>query len=447
MIIDKYFSDKKMAASLRSGWSAVQSLPVLLLLAAVVLMLGTTTAWCGEKTATLSDSDCGKCHKQPAQDIATSGGAHADDVGCLGCHVAHPPQGEAVIPECSECHDAGESAHFALKNCDQCHSPHAPVIKDFSELGEVKTGCLSCHPQVGKAMAALPSAHSEQDCSECHQAHGLGKGQFMNCLDCHEGHNDKMTYKDCLGCHNPHTPTDYRWSEETNTKLCSACHADEVEALTKHGAAHASEIGCSDCHQNHPPATEGVIPKCGDCHDGDDNPHFKVADCSRCHNPHEPLEMDLEALAPVKTVCLSCHEEPGQEMEKYPSAHAEMDCSECHAEHGEYKKCLECHEGHSDDMTYKDCLRCHKPHQPTHLEFGAAGVAPKLCGSCHNDELGQLKANHTAHAKLQCVYCHKRTHKVILSCDDCHGQPHDSSIHQQFEECSKCHNGPHNLRN
>jgi len=412
-----------------------------------ILLLSTVTVCAEEAVPVLSDGDCGKCHREAAHDIDANGGAHRTEMGCLGCHIAHPPKGEVEIPKCSQCHEPSESDHFALSNCDQCHTPHAPVIKDFASLGEVKKGCLSCHPQIGQAMTEVPSSHGEQDCSECHQEHGLDEGQFMDCLECHEGHTESMVYKDCLSCHDPHQPTAYTWSEDTNTNLCSACHADEVGALTEHGGAHSSEISCSDCHQNHPPATTGVIPNCADCHDPDDSPHYKVEDCTRCHNPHQPLEMDLSAVSPIKPICLTCHSKPGQEMKKHPSAHADMDCSECHQKHGEYQQCLECHEGHDAEMQYKDCLRCHQPHHPAQLEFSGAGVDPKLCGSCHNDELQQLAGNTTKHAKLQCIYCHKRTHKVTLSCDNCHGQPHDSGIHQYFKECSKCHKGPHNLRN
>ncbi len=440
MISDRNINDPKRPC-------LTQAVRVVLSVLAVTILLGASTV-CGATTdPVLTDSDCGKCHKQPAKDIATLGGAHKSEMGCLGCHVNHPPKGETVIPECAECHDSGESVHFALSNCAQCHSPHAPLIKTFTELGEVKTGCLSCHPQIGIAMQSIPSMHAAQDCSECHQAHGLAKGQFMNCLECHEGHSAEMGYTDCLSCHNPHQPTDYQWSSDTNTKLCSACHAEAVASLSTNGGAHASDISCSDCHQNHPPTSAGVIPACADCHAPGDNPHFKVENCTSCHNPHEPLEIDLSAVSPIKPVCLTCHAKPGLAMQKYPSAHAEMDCNECHQQHGEYQQCLECHSGHSDDMVYSDCLRCHQPHQPTHLEFAASGVDSKLCGSCHKGQLKQLSNNTSKHAGLQCIYCHKRTHKVILSCDNCHGQPHDSSIHQKFEDCSTCHKGPHNLRN
>lgn len=415
--------------------------------ACAVAALLATNAWCEVKPAPLTDADCGKCHAEPVAQMDKDGGRHKTEMGCLGCHENHPPMGEAVIPECSDCHDGSENQHFALKDCSQCHSPHAPVIGDFDKLGEVKSACLTCHPQIGKEMAEKPSKHAEQDCSECHNQHGTAKGQFSTCLDCHEGHNDKMTYANCKQCHNPHQPTAYEWDEKTPANLCAACHEEQVAQLNKNGAAHASELHCSECHQQHPPAQQGVIPKCADCHDPDENAHFKVKNCSTCHNPHEPLEVHLDKVSPVKPVCLTCHEEPGRQMHEYPSAHAEMDCKECHEEHGEHQECLECHDGHAKDMRYDDCLACHRPHMPTHLQFGTSGIESKLCGSCHGDQYKQLSANNSKHAEVECVFCHRRTHKVVLSCDNCHGQPHDPSIHEKFEECSRCHKGPHNLRN
>ncbi|NOQ51010.1 MAG: hypothetical protein GQ578_02160 [Desulfuromonadaceae bacterium] len=412
----------------------------------ILLLLIATPAWSAVGKRPLTDTDCVKCHRQPVEHINSRGGAHKTELGCFGCHVAHPPLGEALIPECSECHARDETPHFMLPECNRCHNPHAPVVVDFSALGETKPACLSCHEEVGESMAQLPSQHADQDCSECHNQHGVEEGQFMTCLECHEGHSEQMVYQDCLSCHDPHQPTVYAWNQDTPVSLCGACHAEEVENLRTQGGAHAEAIHCSECHQRHPPAAEGVIPACADCHDPGDSPHFKFDNCAACHNPHAPLEIDL-SVSPVKPVCLSCHTAPVRQMERHPSAHAEMDCNECHQQHGDFQECLECHSGHSTEMNYADCLRCHSPHAPDRLQFSSSGVKSELCGSCHHDQFAQLVDNRSLHAELECIFCHKRTHKAILTCDNCHGQPHDSSMHQQFEDCSKCHKGPHNLRN
>lgn len=429
------------------GHLAPLRLPLALRLALLLLFVVASPAWSAIEARPLTDSDCIKCHKQPVEQIITHGGKHNSELSCLECHSDHPPVGEALIPECSECHSDSDSDHFALENCSQCHLPHAPVINDFTTIGTVRTGCVSCHADIETAMNTVPSLHTEQDCSECHTQHGTDEGQFLTCLECHDGHSEEMTYQDCLSCHNPHQPTAYQWQGDPSANLCRACHSETVDMVINQGASHATELSCIECHQSHPPQTESVIPACAECHQADDSDHFKLDDCASCHNPHAPLDIDLSAVSPIKPVCVSCHAKPGKQLDQHPSAHTEMDCNECHQQHGEALECLECHSGHSDDMSYNDCLNCHQPHQPLQLQFGNSGVKQQLCGSCHRVQLTQLSNNTSLHAGLECIVCHKRTHKVILTCDNCHGEPHDSSIHQQFTNCSKCHKGPHNLRN
>ena len=396
----------------------------------------------------LVDADCIKCHIDPSVQIIEHGGGHKTALGCFDCHEGHPPAGSAVIPECAQCHAADAHAHYALDNCQECHAPHAPGIEDLSKVSAaVPAVCLTCHEHIGTALKEIPSMHAQMACTDCHLQHGVGDGQFMQCLDCHSGHTEEMKYADCLGCHAPHQPTDYRWDADTPVDHCAACHDTEVEHLKKSGGAHYASIGCSDCHGNHPPAQEDVIPECAECHDPDDAPHYAVGQCAECHDPHAPLEVKLDAVSPVKPVCLSCHAEPGKEMKQHPSMHAEMDCMECHAQHGEASSCLDCHSGHSESMTYAQCFRCHQPHSPKYIQFKQGHVEPQLCGSCHDSALEQLEANATKHAALECVFCHRRTHKVILGCKDCHGEPHDAVMHRQFSDCGQCHRGPHNLRN
>lgn len=395
----------------------------------------------------LEDSDCIKCHVEPAQQIAEKGGAHRTALGCFDCHEGHPPVETAVIPECSQCHVPSAHEHYALDNCTRCHAPHAPGVEPLSVVSEDVPGiCLTCHQDVGNALEELPSAHTHMSCTDCHLEHGSEEGQFMQCTECHEPHSEDMGYTDCIGCHAPHQPTDYRWGGSTPVNQCAACHTDEVENLERAGGAHADAVECVDCHANHPPAEDGVIPECAQCHAPDASEHYRVGQCAQCHDPHAPMEIQMDAVSPVKPVCLSCHAAPGKEMEQHPSMHAEMDCMECHAEHGEASSCLDCHEGHTDSMTYSECLKCHQPHSPSYIQYHKGGVEPELCGSCHADEFTQLEGNSSQHATLECIFCHRRTHKVILACEDCHGQPHDAAMHSQFSDCAKCHRGAHDLR-
>ncbi|NOQ45808.1 MAG: hypothetical protein GQ559_03925 [Desulfobulbaceae bacterium] len=393
----------------------------------------------------LTEQDCLKCHIEEVMVVAGQESAHKSEIGCLDCHETHPPEGEAVIPECSSCHDSGDNPHFGLKNCTQCHPPHAPLVTDFGGIEQGRTVCVSCHEDIDNQLTALPSAHGEQDCTECHNEHGLAEGQYQTCLDCHEKHAPEMEIKDCLVCHKPHQPTGYSWDTAMDDKLCATCHEETVQDYTDNGGAHLDNLACVECHTKHPPREEGVIPSCADCHDPGENEHFATGQCQQCHNPHSPRKIDFGSIENLRTVCLGCHPKPGEQMKRFPSSHAELECNECHPTHGERLDCLNCHDGHSSDMQYGDCLKCHQHHAPAPTKLGK-NVPSRLCGGCHQEQNVSQQADTSKHGKLQCVYCHKGQHKVIHECRTCHGEPHDAPLHRRFKDCHKCHGNPHNLK-
>ena len=414
-------------------------------LLAAIMLLCVSGVMAEQREPVLSDGDCIKCHDEIVTVVNGQESAHRDVIGCLDCHKGHPPAGKVIIPECSMCHDPAENQHFKLENCKRCHNPHAPIITDFTKLKDVKPGCLTCHAQPGKDMQEYPSAHSEQDCNNCHNGHGLAEGRYHKCTDCHEKHAENLTVADCLACHSPHKPTVYVWTDKATADRCAACHDDIVTTFKKGGGAHLENLQCIECHEKHPPHTDGVIPECQKCHDPSENKHFKVADCTKCHDPHAPMGFDLSKVKDVKPACATCHEGPLEDMKRKPSAHAELDCNACHKVHGKYLECTECHTPHSPDMKYEDCLKCHIPHAPTLLEYGSS-IDPALCGACHKDEVSELEANTTKHHQLNCAYCHRRRHKSVLTCMECHGEPHPGSIHSQYPDCHACHDTPHALQ-
>ena len=410
----------------------------------VMLILAASVTTAGAAEPVLSDSDCIKCHDEVVSTVQGHESAHRDDIGCLDCHKAHPPAGKVIIPQCSMCHDPEEMKHFTLDHCKRCHNPHAPVITDFTALKDVAPGCITCHPQPGKDMKEFPSAHSRQDCNNCHTGHGLKEGKYHTCLDCHEKHADNLTLADCLACHSPHKPAAYIWTDKATASRCAACHEDITGKFEKKGGAHLENLQCIECHEKHPPNKDGVIPKCQKCHDPDENRHFTAADCTRCHDPHAPMAFDLSKVKDVKPACATCHSGPLEDMKLKPSKHSQLDCNACHKVHGQYMECLECHKPHSEEMKYEDCLKCHKPHAPTLLEYGK-DISPGLCGACHATEVKQLAENKTMHHELGCAYCHRNRHKSILTCEDCHGKPHKAEFHSRFKDCHDCHISPHAL--
>ncbi|MBN2332175.1 MAG: cytochrome C [Deltaproteobacteria bacterium] len=226
---------------------------------------------------------------------------------------------------------------------------------------------------------------------------------------------------------------------------CIKCHTKAVEDIATSGGLHQTAVSCLDCHVEHPPKGENAIPQCAQCHAPGEKAHYQVANCITCHYPHRPLKMDLDdAGAEVKPVCLTCHDNEGQEMASYPSKHAELNCTECHPQHAMFQDCLQCHEPHSSEMAYQDCLRCHKPHMPTVVKYDQEIPSP-FCGSCHENELATLASNQTKHHELLCVYCHKSQHKTVPECVTCHGEPHGAGMHKKFPDCLTCHIDAHAL--
>ncbi len=228
---------------------------------------------------------------------------------------------------------------------------------------------------------------------------------------------------------------------------CVKCHYGVAVDIDMYGEAH-KELSCMECHEEHPPAGENVIPECATCHDEGDSEHFALQQCASCHNPHHPLRVDFVSADEVRLACVSCHAEQVEELNANPSAHTEQDCNACHFQHGlekeQYQTCLECHDGHTEAMTLDNCLECHKPHSPTKISFGDA-VDVALCASCHEDVAASLAALPTQHSEMACSECHSEEHKNITACVDCHDQPHNEFMHTKFPECLICHRDPHNL--
>ena len=229
---------------------------------------------------------------------------------------------------------------------------------------------------------------------------------------------------------------------------CAKCHLGEAQDVVERGGLHNTEVGCTDCHEEHPPKGENTIPTCDGCHEPEDHTHYALENCASCHHPHYPLEMDLAQMDEVKAACVTCHSDQGQEMETHPSEHAGLDCKECHMAHGEATECMECHESHTEEAIHEDCQHCHKPHKPLAVTY-TGDIPSSLCISCHDRAGKDLAQSTTEHYGLLCVYCHKDRHKAVPQCETCHGQPHDFNIHEKYPgfhvslECVECHQNAH----
>ncbi len=222
---------------------------------------------------------------------------------------------------------------------------------------------------------------------------------------------------------------------------CAKCHPKEPATIGTEGEKHKTEVDCFDCHGEHPPLGEVIIPQCSVCHQ--DKPHYVLENCSGCHvNAHAPLKITMGE--DITKPCLTCHDQQGKEMKESPSAHSEQSCSFCHPEHKKIPDCMECHEPHTSEMTRAECLGCHPVHTPLVVTYNME-TPSLICASCHKTAYDELKKNVTAHSDKTCAFCHRDRHRVIPTCGTCHGTPHPAAMHKKFPSCSECHNTAHNL--
>ncbi len=223
---------------------------------------------------------------------------------------------------------------------------------------------------------------------------------------------------------------------------CVNCHPQQPQTIAEKGAKHKTEVGCQDCHMEHPPLGASAVPACSMCHS--DGAHYELENCGGCHtNTHAPLDIKLEG--ELTAPCLSCHAQQGQEVQDHPSAHTDLACNECHAEHRQIPVCMDCHEKHTGDMDFEACKSCHPVHMPLVIAYGPE-IPSHYCGACHEDAMILLQANTTKHHDLACTACHPDKHTAIEQCTDCHGVPHPAGMLQKFPKCGDCHGTAHDLR-
>jgi hypothetical protein len=236
--------------------------------------------------------------------------------------------------------------------------------------------------------------------------------------------------------------------EELPEKACAQCHYPVYTDIRDHGGAHRQP--CRDCHETYHNFRRALkweerVPACQDCHQ---TPHGEEQDmlaCMGCHeNEHAPVfSIKLEKIEPL---CARCHPSQSDELKKFPSAHSELACTECHQEkHGRIPDCTECHsEPHSAFVDNAHCTRCHSVHMPMELNFGS-DIPNDACRDCHGEPVNLIKTGKFAHAKLKCVLCHSGTHGTVPECVKCHDTPHSREMIKEAGGCGECHGNPHSL--
>jgi len=334
--------------------------------------------------------------------------------------------------------------------CAECHS-------DKTEGKNVHTaiamGCLTCHEiRVSRDVTRTKFVTTTK---------------LKLCLSCHEdktaanikGKVHKPAERQCLRCHDPHQsdfPNHLLKSvsgDSKETNLCLSCHVTFAGEAPKGGSRHAAlDMGCDTCHLTHKTGERGVrefdfhLTKdapalCKDCHDVEDpglikahqEQPFGSADCLSCHDPHlskqkhllakytHPPFADLQCdtchgpakdgkvvlTAEGKELCLMCHSEKGEQIEKSQVQHpgAMGDCTDCHSPHGgnwpyfpkpnPVAVCTSCHadiaelgkKAHPHQPVVEEgCGICHDPHGNNNLHLLRAVKPNDLCLQCHGPD-------------------------------------------------------------
>jgi len=255
---------------------------LLMLFSALLSCLATQAVAAGEPQkqtmATLSPSDCGKCHDKQAADIESAGTKHKTSASCQDCHTGHRPASKNNIPACSNCHQG--KPHFEQKVCLSCHTnPHTPLKVTFKT--PMTEPCLACHSSQIKQLRENKSKHSAKNCTDCHDVHR----KIPQCTQCHKSHSADITAADCKKCHKAHMPKVVTYASDVPSNYCAACHKSEFALLNAKKTKHSTQ-SCAACHQD----KHKMVPNCKDCH-GDKHPAgimAKFPKCIECHkNPHD----------------------------------------------------------------------------------------------------------------------------------------------------------------
>lgn len=228
-----------------------------------------------------------------------------------------PRPAPAADAACIKCHkDTGkaETVHAPMKDgCVKCHSALDGSVTPHKTANKVKGGvnakgaehCYACHD---KAAYAKKSRHAAlRNCVDCHDPHASAQEKLLTeapealCFRCHERSDfdarfvhDPVKEGACTGCHDAHAADHPVLLTKDKTKVCLTCHAKVRK--TPHAVTGFTGSG-------HPIGGEkaGVMnpadPKepfyCGSCHEPHMSKHArlnrfdpsdrKVGYCQRCH--------------------------------------------------------------------------------------------------------------------------------------------------------------------
>lgn len=271
---------------------------------------------------------------------------------------------------------------------------------DYSRKGA--DTCLTCH-QDQATLAVFRSKHAIPSDSRGPFGHGQ-----LQCEACH-GPGDAHSGRVRRGQERPPVITfasDDPTPVEQQNAMCLTCHQGDV-GFARHDGAHAGdEVVCADCHVSHT-ASDPVL--------------------------HTSTQAEQ---------CYECHVQTKTQMQKaysHPLVDGKMDCSSCHAVHGDSvatelahetvnETCESCHAEMRGPFLWEhapvseDCGLCHAPHGSNHPGL-LTKRGPLLCQSCHS------QSGHPSFAQDSDGLASGTPSQYLLgqNCMNCHSQVHGSN--------------------
>ena len=287
---------------------------------------------------------------------------------------------------CTVCHGINSKSGVLMPVKGQ---PNHPKMIQIVE-SKINASCLGCHENLDEEMNrnknhigfSIHKPISTQSCITCHNPHSSKQPALLrekkapdSCYACHKDIAASIknatslhlmaTEKDaCFNCHTSHSSAEGRLLKNKATVLCLECHLKDQK--TKDGRV-IKNIKADD----------GKIPN----HRG-----LMTTDCTTCHNPHAsvfahllkpgPFVFDrLPKIEAKAEECVDCHFKTTPMVSKtwLGSLHAQVGVT-----------CVTCHEVKKDEPGYG--------HHGTRISMI---VSPKLCGTCHKNELTEFaKTSH-----------------------------------------------------
>lgn len=331
-----------------------------------------------------------------------------------------------------------------------------PVVPPAARpTGALPAGASCATPECHASLVRAPQVHlpvSVGACDSCHQEdqgghrYPLKRGVDETCGFCHsvtgsQSHQHKALDQGCLSCHKAHSSTaKFLLKADNVERVCATCHDVPLKRFTH---APVASGDCSGCHLPHQADNKNLLRRgegpqhCMMCHD-DVRQSLLIAtkvhepvqkDCLACHTPHSS-DHEHELKKPMGELCLDCHKEVKEKLDKAPLVHGAMvmdkQCGNCHTAHASNQPVL------LRQRADKVCMTCHDKPMKANDGRMVKSMTPQLRES---------KFLHGPIAAGECSACH-----------DSHGGEHANLLRKpfpdtfytrfdlkQYELCFTCH--------